>query len=318
MRGCALACGLALVTAVRGAVAQEIEKDELLDAPAPPTLPALAHRELTYTFEYTAASIEPNVGAGRAYAWFAHNEIEHPVVPRKWYIGLAGDVAAGSVPGVGNAVLPGNPELWGRGLWSTALGLSSGGALGVVLPVPRDLSARDAEVLRTLRVVRPWDSAYFEDLTLTVRPSYDIRLITGGLILQLRQGIDLSVILRDLAEAERRSRLTARVTFYAGYRIARPVGVGLELFEVYQLTATDVPDGKRAATAISPSIRFILPRVQPAISALLPLATPLRGDVESYFGARLNVGFTWDLVMGSREDPARAGSRGGAALGPGS
>jgi len=33
------------------------KKTAVLDAPAPPTLPALAHAGLTYTFEFTAASI---------------------------------------------------------------------------------------------------------------------------------------------------------------------------------------------------------------------------------------------------------------------
>jgi hypothetical protein len=274
------------------------DRGDLLDAPAPPTLPALAHRELTYTFEYTAATIKPNESGdtgGRAYAWFAHNEVEVPLEPRKWYLGSASDAVSASVPGVGSAFLLGNPEVWVRGLWSSVLGLSSGGGLGIVLPVPRDLSARDAEVLRTVRVVRPWDVVYFDDLTMTFRPFFDIRQVTGRFILQLRQGVDLSVFLRHLDDSDARTQLIARATFYAGYRVARPVGIGLELWEVYQVAGPELDDGDRAAFVVSPSIRFILPRVQPALSALFPIATPLRGDIESYFGARLNVGFTWDI-----------------------
>lgn len=87
----------------------EADPGAVLDAPAPPTLPALAHANLTYTFEYTAAAIEPHeTSSGMAYAWFAHNEIEQPLVSRKWYLGVAHDVAAASVPGVGNAILLGN------------------------------------------------------------------------------------------------------------------------------------------------------------------------------------------------------------------
>ena len=266
----------------------------MLDAPAPPTLPALAHRELTYTFEYTAASIVPEDADGRAYAWLLHNELELPLLPRKWYVGAAFDSATGFIPGVGNATLLGNPELFGRGLWSSVLGLSSGGGLGIVLPVPRDLDERDTEVLRSVRTIRPWDAAYFDDLTLTFRPFFDIRHVVGRFIIQLRQGIDVSVFLRQLG-SDRRSELSARATLYVGYRVAQPVGVGFELWEVYQVTRQNLEDGERAAFTMSPSIRFILPRVQPALSLLFPVATPLRGDVEGYFGARLNVGFTWDV-----------------------
>jgi hypothetical protein len=265
-------------------------------------LPALAHRDLVYTFEYTAAAITPNESdrSGEAYAWSVHSDLELPIVPRRWYVGLAHDFAAASVPGVGRAFLLGNPEIWGRGLWSSVLGLSAGGTLGVVLPVPRDLSDTDAEVLRIIRVVRPWDVAYFDDLTLTFRPSFDVRHVTGPVIFQLRQGIDWSVAMRDTKTRSSGSELAARVTFYVGVRVAEPVGLGVELWEVYELTA-DVPDEKRAALAISPSVRFMLPPVEPAISVLLPIASPLRGDVESYYAARVNVSFAfpWHAVRGT-------------------
>lgn len=285
----------------------EPDPGAVLDAPAPPTLPALAHANLNYTFEYTAAAIEPNESAsGMAYAWFAHNEIEQPIVSRKWYLGLAHDVAAASVPGVGSAILLGNPEIFGRGLWSSILGFSAGGGLGSVLPVPRNLSRNELEVLSTVRVVRPWDVAYFNDLTLTFRPWLDIRYVTKRFMVQVRQGLDLSILLSGKAECDqasttacepkpgsRRTDITARLTLYAGYRFTRAIGLGLELWEVYQVTA-DIPDNERAAFAVSPSIRIILPHVRPALSALFPIATPLRGDVASYYALRLNVGFAFD------------------------
>lgn len=304
---------IALVALPAPAIAAP-DPSDVLDAPAPPTLPALAHANLGYTFEYTAAFIEPNdPTSSKAYAWFVHNEIEQPIVSRKWYIGLANDVAAASVPGVGRAIVVGNPEVWGRGVWSSALGLSSGGGLGTVLPVPRSLDPYQSEVLRTVRVVRPWDVAYFNDLTLTFRPWLDIRYVTKRLIVQLRQGIDWSIALSDDPPTcvkapcdpkppAGRTDITARLTLYAGYRATRAVGLGLELWEVYQVTA-DLPDDKRAAFAISPSVRFILPYVQPALSALFPIATPLRGDVASYYALRFNVGFTFNVGGLVRDDP---------------
>lgn len=311
-RACASLLALATLAASPLASARDGD-DKVLDAPAPPTLPALAHKDLTYTFELTAASITAKgaspLAPTDAYAWFIHNELEAPLVPRRWYLGLAQDLADASVPHVGRSYLLGNPEIWGRGVWSSVLGLSSGATLGVVLPIPRNLDAEESVVLKTLRTVRPWDAAYFDDLTLTLRPSFDIRHIVGRTIVQLREGLDWSVALRrtlgssssECASASTSScslmGLTARTTLYVGYRALETLGVGLEVWEVYQLTA-DVPDDKRAALAISPSIRLLFPRVQPALSLLLPIATPLRGDVQSYYALRLNVGFDFDLTKG--------------------
>jgi hypothetical protein len=269
----------------------------VLDAPAPPTLPALAHPLLTYTFEYTAASIMPTRTPDlerAAYAWYTHNELEFPLESRKWYLGAAHDVVAGAVPGAGHDFFFGNPELWGRGLWSSVLGLSSGGGFGLVIPLPRHPSESALDVLRTVRVVRPWDSAYFADQVLTLRPWFDFRHVTGRFIVQFRQGLDVGFTLHKLKPEERRTEYTARATLYVGYRLAEAVGLGLELWEVYAVTG-DIPDDKRASFAVSPSLRFLLGRVAPALSVLLPLTTPLRGEAASYYAARFNVGFNFDV-----------------------
>jgi hypothetical protein len=280
---------------VSRAAPHDDEAATVFDAPAPPTLPALTRRDPIVTFEYTAAAIAPERTSGAsgksAYAWFSHSEVELPLVPRKWFVGAAHDLAAASVPGVESSMFLGSPEVWGRGVWSSVRGLSSGGGFGVVLPLPREISPQHEKVLKTARVVRPWDEAYFSDFTLTFRPWFDMRHITGPFIFQFRQGIDWSLVLREPEGGEHVADIRARAAFYFGYRASTAVGLGLELWEVYQLTE-GLDDGERAAFAISPSIRFILPRVQPAVSVLLPIATPLRGDVVSYYAARLNVGFT--------------------------
>lgn len=280
----------------KSAIAQ-IEPAVDLDPPSPPTLPSLLHPGVDVAFQYTGAAIELNEEAGQpttttspyAFAYTLHVDVEVPIIPRKWYAGWAHDAASGAVPGTGRALLLGNPELWSRGVWWNLSGLSSGAGLGVVLPVPRSLTDQEEEVLRTVRVVRPWDSAYFLDLTLTARPFYDIRHVTGRFLFQFRQGVDWSYDFNESAQD-----LTARATLYMGYRAAKPVGLGIEVWEVYQLTA-DVPDDHRAAFTVSPSLRFMFPVVRPALSALLPIATPLRGDVASYIAGRINLEFSFDL-----------------------
>jgi hypothetical protein len=309
----ALTALLAAGSAVAAPPLLSVRDDDLksvLDAPAPPTLPALAHRDLTFNVEYTAAVITPNKDErrGDAVAYFVHTDAEYPIVPRKWFAGLSNDIAAAAVPGVGTAFLLGNPELSGRGLWSSTRGLSSGGGLGIVLPVPRTLSPAEEEVLRNVRTVRPWDLASFSSLTLTFRPWIDIRHVVSGLVFQLRQGIDWSINLTGPDEPEggstasgsspRWTNITARLTFYAGYRLSQAIGVGVEIWEVYEVTKDLANDDNRASFALSPSIRLMLPRVQPAISFLFPLATPLRGDVAAYYAGRISFGFNFDVRPG--------------------
>lgn len=315
--GCAAAALLFGETPARaddpGTVAADDDErnSAILDAPAPPTLPALAHRDLTFTFEYTAAVITPKPSdrSGDAVAYFAHTDCEYPIVPRRWFVALANDLASAAVPGAGTAFLLGNPEISGRGVWSSARGLSSGGGLGVVLPVPRSLSPAEEDVLRIVRTVRPWDAASFSSLQLTFRPWIDIRHVVGSFVFQLRQAIDWSINLKgpdptEVTQSGAKPRLTnlsARLTFYAGARLSPAIGVGVELWEVYEVTKELPNDDNRATFALSPSIRFMLPVVQPAVSFLFPLATPLRGDVATYYAARINLGFNFDIRPGKKD-----------------
>ncbi len=286
--------GLVAAAPSLSSLARADEPKVALDAPAPPTLPALAHRGLVYTLEYTAAGIDPGHGAGRAYAWFLHNDLEYPLIPRTLYVGAAHDVVAGAVPGQGDEFFFGAPEIWTRALWSSGFGLSSGGGFGVVLPAPRSLTTQERTIFETVRVVRPWDEAYFTDRVVTLRPWVDVRHVWGPFILQFRQGLDVAIVARSLLKDERRVDYAARATFYTGYRLTPAVGLGLEVWEVYQITA-DLADDKRAAVAISPSVRLSLGRVEPAFSLVFPLTTPLRGDASFYYAARLNVGFEFDV-----------------------
>lgn len=293
----ALAC--ALVALPAAALAQD--RRSVLDAPAPPTLPALAHVAFTNTFEITGAGIDLGAKRGVAHAFFLHDELEYPLIPRAFYVGAAHDIAFGAVPGVGKNAFFGAPEIWTRGLWSSVVGLSSGGGLGVVLPVPHALSREAREVFDTVRVVRPWDAAYFTDTVLTLRPWVDVRHLVGRFTLQLRQAMDIGVVARSLKRNERRTDYTARTTFYLGFRLAKPIGVGLEVWEVYQISAL-VPDDKRGAFSMSPSVRLSLGRIEPAFSVLFPIATPLGGEAHSYFAARVNVGFELDAKRRSNSE----------------
>ncbi len=285
-------------------------REAQLDVEGPPPLPGLSHRGVAIDFEYTVATAQPAdvtsyqpIAGARAYAYAASLAAEAAVVRRRWFLGFANELVAASVPAGttpgsgGSAAVVGNPEVWARGLWSSRVGLSAGGGLALVLPLPRKFPAIEGEVVRAIRVVRPWDDPHFEDLTLTARPFFDIRHVVGPVVLQLRQGVDIALRLRAPVAPENRVDFAALASVYAGVRVVDPLVLGLELHEVYQLTE-DVGTGSciapcdqhRVQFTLSPSIRLAWTRVTPTLSVLLPLTTPLRAEVASYQAARLHLG----------------------------
>jgi UDP-3-O-acyl-N-acetylglucosamine deacetylase len=289
---------VAFVAACAVASPARADVDEQISAPSPPTLQALVHEGLAVNLGLTGATMVPSPGpdgapTARSYAWFLHAEAEQPFIGRSWYVGLEEDVAGGAVPGVGASDFVSSPELWIRGIWFGRLGLSSGGGLGLVVPTPRDLDAATQRVLDAVRVARPWDEALFDPLTLTVRPWFDVRHVTGRVILQLRQGLDVSVALKSSAAFQEGAAFTAIGGFYTGVRVTPWLGVGLELWETYAITA-EVSDDARAAFSLSPSVRIMTPGFEPAFSVVLPISTPLRGAAQSYAAARIDLSLRFD------------------------
>jgi len=288
-------------------------RTHILDADGPPSLPGLSHRGVAFDFEYTVAVSEATdvltsqpIESSPAYAYSARWLVEAPLSGRSWYLGATHVIGAASVPtgdspsSGGSSMVLGNPEAWVRGLWSSTSGLAAGGGLSVVVPVPRSFSSSQSEVVRAIRVVRPQSYPHFQDLALTARPFFDVRHLTGPLILQLRQGVDVSVLLREPGVHENRYDLTVQAAAYAGLSTFEGLTLGVELAEAYQLTA-DVSsatclapcDEHRVQVTLSPSVRIRLPRLSPSLSVLLPLSTPLRAEVSDYYAARLHLDTTF-------------------------
>lgn len=312
-RACgAVAVALAALCVTSEGRAQEPAEERrraFLDSLGPPSIPGLSHEGVAFNFEYTIASAAPtdsvtgeSLDGPRAFAYVARWLFEIPLIDRVWYLGVESEVGAASVPsGVtagtgGSSLLFGNPEIWTRALWSGSSGLAGGGGLSFVLPVPRTFSDLEAEVVRAVRIVRPAGYPHYQDLTFTARPYVDIRHVTGPVVLQARQGLDFSVVARDLGDHENRTDLAAWLSVYAGVEIIEELTIGLEATEVYQLTAdTSSPacvspcDAARAQLTLSPMVRARVGRVAPAVSALFPISSPLRSEVASYFAGRLHL-----------------------------
>ena len=290
-------------------ISEEDRLSYILDAQGQPDQPGLSHRGVAFNFEYLVASAEPTdvttvqpIRDSNAYAYAVRWLVDFPLDPRTWYLGISNDVAAASVPSGqspdsgGSTLVFGNPVLWGRGIWSSESGLSAGGGLEAVVPIPRKYSPLETEVVRVIRVVRPLSYANFADLALTGRPYFDIRHVTGIVTLQMRQGIDFSVLLRDRDDSENRYDLTAFLTAFVGVETFDLFDLGLEVAEAYQITA-DVSspgcvapcDQGRVQVTVSPILRARLPPLYPTLSGLFPISTPLRSEVESYWAIRLHM-----------------------------
>lgn len=256
-------------------------KPASLDLMAPPTMPSLTHADAALDLNYTGAGI--GQGSLSAFTWMAQVAGEVPLTTRHWQAGAAFDLVSAAAEGRGRALLYGNPELWVRGVGWHESGLSAGGGLGVIAPLPRDLSRDGQAVLDVIRVIRPWDSGYFESETLTLRPVIDARVVLAPFVFQLRQGIDWSY-----AFDRARSDIIARTGTYVGLAPVDFLTLGLELWQTYSITA-EVDDDERAAFTLSPSMRVKLAPLEPALSLLFPISTPLQGIATEYLAVRIHV-----------------------------
>ena len=268
---------------------------QLPDAPAPPSLPDLTHRALSLTLETTLASVKPNLEPDGTQpdargVWLERIEAETAVSSRRWYVGIAQEVAGGRSPPQGVGVVAGNPEVWGRALWASRAGLAWGGGLGIVPPIVRHApDSEGAGVQDTVRIVRPWDYPHFADRTLTFRPFIDVRDIDGPVMLQLRQGIDVGVATSEDSPQTPRDTVTSCTVFFIGYQPMQRLMLGLELSEVYFIKAEGVADDQRAVFAVSPGVRWKGDGVQPALSMVAPIDQPLFHSAQNYWAVRLGL-----------------------------
>jgi hypothetical protein len=302
-----LAAWLALGDA-RGQDSSE-RSTRFLDAVGPPSLPGLTHPDWAFGFEYGVAAVEPTdvisyepIQSGRAFAYAARWLLDAPIDERHWYAGVSAGVAAASVPSGetartgGSALLLGNPETWVRGIWSSQTGLSAGGALSLIIPAPRSFSALEAEVVRVVRAVRPSDYAQYDDLRLTPRPQLMMRHVVGPVILQLQQGVDAAILLRKAKDGENPYDLASQSHAYVGARPFDALQGGLELSVLYHLNANLASpdclapcDERRVQVTLSPSVRYELGPIATSVSVVVPVSTPLRGEVESFVAGRLHL-----------------------------
>jgi len=248
--------------------------------PRAPTLPELTHSDIEATLESTAGTILPNGNGAPVGAYVQRIDVEVPLGLRRWFVGATFEMAAGHGPVVGS-----NLVIDGRTLWATRTGLAFGGGLGLIIPTaqfvgdgPASVAALDAGTLR------PWDVSMFIPGAIGGRPFIDVRAIDGPFVAQFRQGLDVTT---STVSAGASLSIYATAGLYLGLWATQRVAVGFEAFESYAISVPGIQDGDRASVVISPNVRLVLPRVEPAISMFTSIGTPLQGANSHIWGFRL-------------------------------
>ncbi len=269
-----------------------VDPYELPDAPRALSLPELTHAGIEWT---TTTAVGQVVSSGHApFQGLERLGVEAPLGPRRWYVGLVYEAGYG-VPVTSNTApgfVSGNLELYGRTVWATHTGLAFGAGLGILPPIA--VGSSDAALAAVS--LQPWDYAFFRVGVFTVRPSVDVRDLTGPFVIQFRQAFDFSVDVTGITSAS--SDASSTSTLYLGWLAAPFLGLGLEATEYY-LISENVADSQRAKVFLAPNVRFLSHTIQPALGAFVDLGTPLSAAGETVWGFRFALSYVWEPKVAS-------------------
>ena len=279
------------------------------DEPArPPLLFDLTHHDTEIMMETTLASVSYNDAAaqGATYIRVDRLSAEIPIAPARWYVGAAYDAALGHDDDGTARFVSGNPEIWGRGVWNAAYGLSFGGGFSLVIPTksfgPSDPAA--AVALAALDV-RGWERASFDPDNATLRPFLDIRLVTGPVTVCYRQGLEIATDFGDT-----NFRFAAVGIVYFAIRFSPLVTAGLDLAEYYHLES-GLDDDQRAYFAVGAHVSLDMKSFRPSLGLMTNIGSPL--DTISHIGTPftnaptsfVGVHFSLDFPIHLKEERAR-------------
>jgi hypothetical protein len=283
--------------------ARRAHADEPTELHRPLTLPQLTHRFPEITLESTLALVTFSaVDRAQSSSTVRVDRLttEIPLGTRRvWFAGAGYGMATGHLADGSAHVVSGNPEIWGRGVWSSAYGLSFGGGLATVVPVAGYDDHAGDSVAEAAVTVRGWERASFDPFALTFRPFLDVRDVSGIFTLQYRQALEMALDAHDVTS----SRFAAVGTLYVGIRASSLVTFGAELIEHYRLDPS-LDDRDRAYFGVGGMIRVTTRYYQPSLglmtnigsplNALARVGAPLDSTPESFIGLRLGLTFVVD------------------------
>jgi len=273
---------------------EQAPRNDLPVAPRPPTLPELTHSDGEATAEWTAGAFYPRDAStlrGHVPIHVLRLAAEVPIHHRALFVGGTYEAALGSPATTrGPFALGGNLEVHGRAVWSTSTGLAFGAGLGLMLPTASiDPNSIDAFSLAQAAIaLRPWDHAFFQDGSLAFRPFVDVHDTVGLFLIQFRGALEWTIDVRRGTG----QRANSIATLYLALRVTETVALGVEGYQLYIIDAP-VADERRAFFAISPSVRMMLPRVQPSVGILRSIGAPYYPATDNTMAMRVGLTLLW-------------------------
>lgn len=270
-------------------VAGPARADDEADAPRPISVPFLVHETGDVRLVSAVADVLPVDPSRRSVALGVERlSIEAPIVGTSVYGGASWVGAVGAPPGVasGRKAIGGNVETWLRTVWSRE-GLAFGAAIGVLLPSADHASPAARDLALTAGSVDVQDLNHFRTLSVGLAPSLDMRVRTGALSLQIRQGLEYA----SEPGALEASRLATLTTLSAAVRFG-DISVAAEVKELYLLDS-GISDARRTAVVAQGGASWEMGRVVPELQLFSTVGTTLSPALEQAYGIRLGITWRW-------------------------
>ena len=253
-----------------------------------PTRPPLRRCPISRTARSPAPSSSPSRASagtraaersppGRTFGALERLEFEQALSIRRWYLGprtrSRSEDSGGTLK-----VAASHPEVWGRAVWASHRGTRLRRGTRRRAPGVANHGPSGEAVANSVRVVRPWDYVDFANNAYTLRPFIDVRDIDGPVMLQLRQGIDVTK-----PSSGPRSSPAGPPSSSATVR-----AISSGWVSKHGRSTSSSPRSSGPRYALSPSIRLMTKWLRPAASLLVPIDRPLFGAIDNYWALRLS------------------------------
>jgi hypothetical protein len=259
--------------------------------PPPGTLPHFWHdrTDLTLDWLMSSASIR---GAGNESIGLLEPSAEVPIGElHREYVFARLPLAAAVTDRAGTKMVAGNLELGGRLVFPMPSWLAFAASMGFVLPTARfDRGSPAQEAAVAAVTMEPTEISLLTPNAFGVRPAFDVRLIRGPFVLQVRDGVDLAM------DTARKWALTAagRIIAHAGFVVLPKLELSVEAAQIYFFTNGDVSgidatDAKRTALTIGPFVRYSMGDVDLGVGATTNIQSPLATPIDQFVAARVSL-----------------------------
>ena len=259
--------------------------------PRPFVMPELSHAANEVSLDWTLATAIPeNEARASRQIGLVRPTYETRIGSlRRFYFGLTVPVviAAPEEQGHPTKTVLGNVEAHARLVFPTPAWLAFGSSLGIVAPTGFWGAGEDATAAgRAGLMLEPTELPQFVPHAIAFRPSFDIRLLTGPLVVQVRDGFDFLVDASGETHATTSGRLAAHVGVLAQKRLE----VAVEATQLY-LFSGDVKDGDRTTITVGPSVRWTVYQMDLGVQTSTNIYAPIESGTSRFWAFRLSAVF---------------------------